>query len=97
MVWLLYACASAVTAALTAILAKIGIEGVPSNRSRKQQFRAAGPGSDKVNLVSIIQRESQHLMTEQPVRPARSTTGVRDSTVPGVNHRVVMSGAHPVA
>jgi transporter family protein len=30
MVWLLYACVSAVTAALTAILAKIGIEGVPS-------------------------------------------------------------------
>ena len=30
MVWLLDACVSAVTAALTAILAKIGIEGVPS-------------------------------------------------------------------
>jgi bacterial/archaeal transporter family protein len=29
--WILYACISAVAAALTAILAKIGIEGVPSN------------------------------------------------------------------
>ena len=31
MTWLVYACVSAVAAALTAILAKIGIEGVPSN------------------------------------------------------------------
>jgi bacterial/archaeal transporter family protein len=31
MTWILYACVSAVAAALTAILAKIGIEGVPSN------------------------------------------------------------------
>ena len=31
MTWLVYACISAVAAALTAILAKIGIEGVPSN------------------------------------------------------------------
>ena len=31
MTWLIYACVSAVAAALTAILAKIGIEGVPSN------------------------------------------------------------------
>jgi bacterial/archaeal transporter family protein len=31
MTWVLYACVSAVAAALTAILAKIGIEGVPSN------------------------------------------------------------------
>lgn len=31
MTWLVYACISAVSAALTAILAKIGIEGVPSN------------------------------------------------------------------
>ena len=31
MTWLFYACVSAVAAALTAILAKIGIEGVPSN------------------------------------------------------------------
>lgn len=30
MAWLIYACVSAVSAALTAILAKIGIEGVPS-------------------------------------------------------------------
>jgi transporter family protein len=31
MAWLLYACISAVAAAATAILAKIGIEGVPAN------------------------------------------------------------------
>lgn len=31
MTWIVYACVSAVAAALTAILAKIGIEGVPSN------------------------------------------------------------------
>jgi transporter family protein len=31
MTWVVYACVSAVAAALTAILAKIGIEGVPSN------------------------------------------------------------------
>ncbi len=31
MTWVLYACVSAVAAALTAILAKVGIEGVPSN------------------------------------------------------------------
>ena len=31
MSWLLYACISAIAAALTAILAKVGIEGVPSN------------------------------------------------------------------
>ena len=30
MTWLLYALASAVTAAATAILAKVGVEGVPS-------------------------------------------------------------------
>jgi transporter family protein len=30
MSWLFYACASAVTAAATAILAKVGVEGVPS-------------------------------------------------------------------
>ena len=30
MAWLVYACVSAVAAALTAILAKIGVEGVPS-------------------------------------------------------------------
>jgi bacterial/archaeal transporter family protein len=31
MTWLLYACLSAAAAAFTAILAKIGVEGVPSN------------------------------------------------------------------
>jgi len=31
MTWVPYACVSAAAAALTAILAKIGIEGVPSN------------------------------------------------------------------
>ena len=31
MTWLMYACVSAVAAAVTAILAKVGIEGVPSN------------------------------------------------------------------
>jgi transporter family protein len=31
MTWLLYACVSAAAAALTAVLAKIGVEGVPSN------------------------------------------------------------------
>ena len=31
MTWVVYACISAIAAALTAILAKIGIEGVPSN------------------------------------------------------------------
>jgi transporter family protein len=30
MAWLIYALASAVTAAATAILAKVGVEGVPS-------------------------------------------------------------------
>ena len=31
MSWLFYACISAIAAALTAILAKVGVEGVPSN------------------------------------------------------------------